>query len=239
MSIGSSDLVFDGGGGRRRTAVVRRNARAKSVRLRVDPRDGRVVLTLPARASERRALRWAEAQRPWVEAQLAGLSESRPIAAGSPLPFRGDEVVVDWSADRPRTPRLDGATLSVGGPEAGLANRVLRWLREEARARLTEETLDCARRAGVSIDRIAIGDARTRWGSCSSSGTIRYNWRLVLAPPRVLSATVAHEVAHRVHFHHGPEFHALVERLFGADPAPERRWLREHGSALYWVGCPS
>ncbi|MGP1282805.1 MAG: YgjP-like metallopeptidase domain-containing protein, partial [Parasphingopyxis sp.] len=68
---------------------------------------------------------------------------------------------------------------------------------------------------------------------------IRYSWRLVMAPPDVLGATAAHEVAHRVHMHHGPEFHALVAEIFGRDPSAERAWLREHGAALYWVGSSS
>ena len=84
--------------------------------------------------------------------------------------------------------------------------------------------------------RIGVGDARSRWGSCSTGGDIRYSWRLILAPPEVRRATVAHEVAHRLHMNHGPDFHAAVAHLFGRDPAPERRWLREHGAALHAIG---
>jgi predicted metal-dependent hydrolase len=60
-----------------------------------------------------------------------------------------------------------------------------------------------------------------------------------MAPPAVLQATVAHEVAHRVHMNHGPDFHALVSSIYGANPDAERQWLRDNGSALYWVGCSS
>lgn len=227
------------GGGRRRALVVRRHRGARGLRLRVDPRDGRVLLTLPARGSLARALRWAEEKRDWVEAELARIPAPRPILPGAAIPFRGEELPLDWRAERPRRVRLAEGRIVAGGPESELANRVLRWLKAQARSRLTEETHAVAARAGVAVSRVGVGDPRSRWGSCSSSGAIRYSWRLVMAPDRVLGATVAHEVAHRIHMHHGPEFHALVAELFGADPAPERRWLRDHGPSLYWIGCSS
>jgi predicted metal-dependent hydrolase len=90
--------------------------------------------------------------------------------------------------------------------------------------------------AGVKASRIGIGDPVSRWGSCSASGAIRYSWRLILAPEAVRRATVAHEVAHLVHLNHGPEFHALVEQLYGADPRPARRWLKREGAALHRIG---
>lgn len=207
--------------------------------LSVDPRDGRVRLTLPPRASLATALDWAEQRRPWVEAELDRLPPCRPIAPGAIMPYRGEELRIAWSPALPRAPRVIGEELRVGGPEDAVATRILSWLRREARRVLEAETRAIAAVAAVSVGRIGIGDPRTRWGSCSASGDIRYSWRLILAPPAVLTATVAHEVAHRVHMNHGAEFHALAARLFGSDPTPERRWLRAHGSGLYSVGLPS
>jgi len=238
VSIASSDPVFEGGGNRR-GLTVKRHPRAKAMRLRVDPRDGRVLLTLPARASLKRAHKWAESQRGWIEIELAKLPAAAPIGPGETIPWRGELLTIDWNEVRPRQPRRDVERLLVGGPAGGVENRVLRWLKSEARLQLGEETQFYAERAGVRVDRIAIGDARSRWGSCSAKGAIRYSWRLILAPPRVLSATAAHEVAHRLHMDHSPAFHAAVARLFGGDPRPERRWLREHGAALHRFGCSS
>ncbi|WP_294296983.1 M48 family metallopeptidase, partial [uncultured Sphingomonas sp.] len=91
-------------------------------------------------------------------------------------------------------------------------------------------------KAGVTVSAVGVGDTRSRWGSCASTGAIRYSWRLILAPPAVRRATVAHEVAHRVHMNHSPAFHALVADLYGRDPTPERRWLKTNGAALHWFG---
>jgi predicted metal-dependent hydrolase len=234
----ASRVVFEGGG-HRRALVVRRHPRARGMKLRVDPRDGAVVLSLPPRANLARAERWAEGQRDWVEAQLSRVAPDRPVVPGAPLPYRGETILIDWEASRPRTPRLEGERLRFGGPEQAIETRVLRWLKAEARRHLSEETAHYAALADVPVAKISIGDPKTRWGSCSSSGAIRYNWRLVMAPPRVLSATAAHEVAHRVHMNHGPRFHALVRQIFGADPSPERKWLKENGAALYRIGRSS
>jgi predicted metal-dependent hydrolase len=209
---------------------------ARTIRLRVDRRTGEVVLTIPRRASRRKALAWADGHRAWIEARLAEMAPAIPLAAGGTLPLYGRPHPIDWSLGRPRTPRLEGGRLTVGGPEEGLEARLLRWLRRHALDVLAAETAEFAAKAGVEVSRIGVGDPLSRWGSCSASGGIRYSWRLILAPDWVRRATVAHEVAHRVHMNHGPDFHRLVEQLLGADPKPARLWLRSHGPSLHRVG---
>jgi len=141
-----------------------------------------------------------------------------------------------WDRAAPRAVRIDGDLLRLGGPEETVAARVLRWLRAEAARVLQEETKAMAAKAGVEVTEVGIGDPKTRWGSCSATGAIRYSWRLILAPPTVREATVAHEVAHRLHMDHSPAFHAAVARLLGRKPDAERAWLRANGASLYWIG---
>lgn len=219
--------------------IVRRMAQARAMRLRVDPRDGAVRLTLPARAAIGPALAWVERQRGWVEAQRAAIPPRIAIGPGAVVPYEDGALIVDWDAAGPRSPRIDADRLRLGGPEDMIAPRVLRWLARTAATVLAAETRDYAARAGVTVGRIGIGDARSRWGSCSSGGDIRYSWRLILAPPAVRRATVAHEVAHRLHMDHSPAFHAAVTRLYGRDPGPEREWLRRNGSRIQGYGRSS
>lgn len=216
--------------------AVRRHPRARRVRLRIDSAARQPVLTLPPGASLGRAAGWAEGHRRWIEDRLAALPPRRRFAPGASFPYRGEELAIAHDPAAPRRPALRGDALVLGGPVAGVPRRIESWLRARARDRLTAETRAIADRAGLAVAGISIGDARTRWGSCAASGRIRYSWRLILAPPRVLTATVAHEVAHIRHMNHAPAFHALVAELFGADPAAERAWLREHGAALHQVG---
>ena len=227
--------VFEAAG-RRRQLIIRSSPQARRMRLAVDPRDGGVYLTLPKRASVRHGLAWAEEKRAWIEAELSRLPMGEPIMAGGTVPLEGTPTLIDWQLDASRTVRRTEDRLIVGGPAELLAGRVMRWLRREALDVLRAETQEYAAKADIAIGTVGVGDPKGRWGSCSGSGDIRYSWRLILAPPEVRRATVAHEVAHRLHMDHSPAFHAAVTRLFGRNPDKEVRWLRDNGSRLHWVG---
>ncbi|MDB5702901.1 MAG: putative metal-dependent hydrolase [Sphingomonas bacterium] len=218
---------------------VVRNARARRAKLSVDPASGRVRLTLPLRAPVKPALLWVEGQQAWIEAQRARLPRPRPFVPGGAIAFGDLVLTIDWREGGPRRIERLGDVLRCGGPRDGLSRRIETWLKREALRILSEETAEFAARAGVGVTKVAVGDPRGRWGSCASSGAIRYSWRLILAPAFVRRSTVAHEVAHRVHMNHGPEFHALVERLDESDPDRSRAWLRANGAALHWVGRES
>jgi predicted metal-dependent hydrolase len=219
--------------------TIRVNPRARRLRLKVDSRARALLLTIPPHFSRRKALAWAAEHRDWAERVLAALPQVCPIAAGATIPLEGVPVRIDWAADRPRRIEVVDGRLLAGGPIEGLRGRVLRWLRARALHRLEADTQEFAARAGVMASRVSIGDPVSRWGSCASSGAIRYSWRLILAPEFVRRATVAHEVAHLVHMHHGPAFHALVAQLLCADPRPARQWLKREGAALHLVGAAS
>lgn len=217
--------------------MVVRHAGARVMRLRVDPRDGAIRLTLPRRASLRHAYAWVEEQRPWVEAQLAARPSGKRLLPGASVEVGGEALllVADPGA---RGIRRDCGRLVVGGAADLFEARVLRWLRGEARRVLEEETRALAAQAGVTVRGVSVGDTRSRWGSCSASGDIRYSWRLILAPSFVRRSTVAHEVAHRVHMNHGPAFKALERQLLGKSPSAARAWLKAHGASLHGYGRP-
>jgi predicted metal-dependent hydrolase len=195
-----------------------------------------VILTVPKRMSQRRALAWAAGHRLWVEQALAAIPEPVPFAPGANVPLYGLPHRLDWDPARPRRIERGESRLVAGGPEAGLDRRLLRWLKAHALDLLDHETREYCVKAGVKASRVGIGDPVSRWGSCSGNGTIRYSWRLILAPAFVRRATVAHEVAHLVHLNHGPDFHALVAKLFEADPKPARAWLKREGATLHRIG---
>lgn len=215
---------------------VVRHPRARRMKLAFDPASGRVRLVLPTRAKLAVGLAWVEEHRGWIAQQQAKLPAGQPFEPGAVIPIGGNDVALFWDEAAPRTPRLAGRRLTIGGPRDGFEGRVLRWLRREALRVLSLETAEYAARAGVTVSAVGVGDTRSRWGSCASSGAIRYSWRLILAPAAVRRATVAHEVAHRVHMNHSPAFHALVAELYGRDPTPERRWLKTNGARLHWYG---
>lgn len=218
---------------------VVRHPRARRMKLSVDNATGQVRLTLPPRAPVGEALRWAEQQQDWIARALARRTAPVPFEPGATILYLGEEVGLGWDSGFPRTPLLDDGQLIAGGPREGYERRIERWLRKTALDMLSAETAEFAARAGVTVARVAIGDPKGRWGSCASSGVIRYSWRLILAPPAVRRATVAHEVAHRVHMNHSAAFHAVVRDIYGKEPARERAWLRANAMRLHSYGRES
>lgn len=218
---------------------VVRNARARRARLSVDSATGRVRLVLPPRAPLKAALAWAEGKAAWIAAQRARLPQAVPFAPGAHIPFGDGFLTILWDESAARRVERDGAVLRCGGTRDGLSRRVLLWLRREALRVLSAETAEFAARAGVSVTQVAIGDPKTRWGSCAANGTIRYSWRLILMPDFVRRSTVAHEVAHRLHMNHSAHFYRVLALLDEREPEDSRRWLRANGAALHWVGRES
>jgi predicted metal-dependent hydrolase len=216
-----------------------RHPRARRARLSIDPASGRAKLVLPKRAALKPALAWAEEKADWLAEQRARLPQARPFLPGTTVAVADEQLTIAWEDGRRRTVLREGDTLSLSGPIETVPRRVEAWIKRIALDLLTQETAEFAAKAGVAVTRVTIGDPTGRWGSCASSGAIRYSWRLILAPGWVRRATVAHEVAHRVHMNHAPVFHALVAELLDADPTPARAWLRTHGAALHWLGRSS
>ncbi len=211
----------------------KRHPRARRVSLRIDPRAGSVVITLPKRGSRRAGMDLLMTHAAWVEDRLAALPEAVAFVDGAWLP-------VD---DRPRPIRhAPGARshiaddeIVIGGETAFLARRVSDLLRAEARRRLVRLSHEKATQAGSAPRRVTVKDTVSRWGSCAPDGALAYSWRLIFAPPSVQDYVAAHEVAHLTHMNHGPRFWALVRTLTPHTEAAVD-WLRREGPRLMRYG---
>lgn len=216
--------------------ILRRLPQARQLTLRLSP-DGREIrVSMPTWARTEDALTFARSRADWLAAQLARHGAGRqPITHGALVPYRGapHRLCHDPALPR-RVHAIDGA-LRIGGPAEGLASRLQRWLQAEARGLFAQDLAFYCARAGVGVPPLALSSAQARWGSCSSRGVVRLNWRLVMAPDAVRRSVVAHEVAHLVHFNHSPAFHALLATLFEGDVEDANRWLRRHGRGLYAI----
>lgn len=209
------------------------HAQSRRYKLIFDGARGELRLTLPRRANAARALKWASEQQDWLNEQVGKSAAPVLVAPGSSLPVFGVDRRVEWTAGAPRAVRLDGEALRLGGPAETVGRRIERWLKAEALALMDRESREVAARAGLCVGRVGVGDPRSRWGSCTHDGDLRYSWRLVMAPGHVRRATVAHEVAHLRHMDHGAAFHALVDELHDGDVDMARAWLRREGRGLH------
>jgi hypothetical protein len=215
---------------------VRAIRNARRFRLRFDEASGTLKLTCPPRASRRKALAWALDQREWIDGQIARAEAAVPFDPDAVIPIEGTETRLVWSESLPRTPVLTGVDLRCGGPVGGYARRVETFLKRHALDVMSQDAADYAAKGGLTLRSVSVGDAGSRWGSCSSQGRIRLNWRLILAPPNVRRYVVAHEVAHLEQLNHGPEFKALEARLFGPGLASAKAELRRLGPRLRRFG---
>ena len=224
------------GGARVRLKV---NPRARRISLRIDHARGEAVAIAPNQRRLGEALSFAKSRADWAVERLAASPERQPLAPGATIPLRGEDVrlVAAGNASAGRL-RFDGPSTEIlaGGEGEAFARRVENFLRREALKDLTARTYAHCEALGLKTPKVGIGDPKSRWGSCTPGrGSIRYSWRLILAPPQVLDYVAAHEVAHLVHADHSPRFWAVVKSLVG--PRLEgRAWLKAHGSTLHAVG---
>lgn len=213
--------------------AIRRHPTARRMVLRLADDGASVHVTLPRWGRTADAIAFAESRRDWLSGQLARRPQAQPPEAGGTLPYRGEILRIAWDRGHPRKPRVEGQQLLLGGPEETLAPRLRRWLQAEARAVLADDLAFYADRAGLPPPPLSLSNARRRWGSCSATGQMRINWRLIMAPDPARRSVAAHETAHRLHFDHSPAFHAALGQLYEGDLKAADRWLKDHGRSLY------
>jgi predicted metal-dependent hydrolase len=210
---------------------VRRSDRARRVRVTVDPARG-VEVVLPRRAAEREAAAAISELRPWIERRVAELERARAavLARGSTLPYLGESLQEVAQPGRTRVSRRGDELLVPGAPEARPA-ALERWYRSAARREITARLDRACALAGTAYAGLTIRGQRTRWASCSPTGMMSFNWRLMLAPAAVLDYVVWHEVCHLEVMDHSPRFWALLSRRW-PDYREHARWLKLHGATL-------
>lgn len=236
--------------------TIRRSARARGIRVTVDPVRGVLVTVPPAgrrgwARPEPEIERFLRERSGWLirhlerhERQRAAIEARGGLADGSLFRYRGTlhRLRVDETARR-RTRRsavrlASGAIVDEIVVEVAPADRrpiavVLEsWLREQAGRQVLESIGSHAPALGVAPAAITIRDPRSRWGSASRRDRLSFSWRLVLAPPDALDTVVVHELAHLRVFGHGPAFWALVASR-RPDHLVWRRWLQDHSLELH------
>ena len=217
------------------TVHWQRSPRARRISLRIDPRRGAVVITLPLRGSVRAGRAMLRDHAGWIGERLDALPAKLLLADGAAIPIGGVPHPVRHLPGARGGAWIEGGEIRVSGDPAFLPRRVGDLLRAEARRRLAPMAQDKAAIIGLRPSRVTCKDTSSRWGSCSSNGVLMFSWRLLMAPDFVQDYVVAHEVAHLRHMNHGAGFWALVRDLTPhVDSGPE--WLRTDGAALLRVG---
>ena len=211
---------------------VKLNSRARRIVLRVNPANGEVIVTAPARGGAGPALAFARRETQWIARQLQRMPEKVALLPGAEVPYLGLNHPIRHSAARGPAPVwTEDGVLMVSGRIEHASRRLIDFFKREARQLLAARAVEYAARLGARPHRISVRDTKSRWGSCSQQGALSFCWRLVFAPDYVRDYVVAHEVAHLKEMNHSPRFWAHVKTL-SPDSARARQWLRDYGRSL-------
>jgi predicted metal-dependent hydrolase len=218
--------------------IVKVSTRAKSYRLSL-PHGGKPLLTVPKFGRWPEAKAFLDKHTEWLGERLEVSVKPVAFVRGAIVPLRGvNHRIVPTGKVRGvvEIGEHEGElALMVPGEVEHRARRLTDWLKSEASRDLEKRSRHHANALGVSFTSISMRDQTTRWGSCSTSGKLNYNWRLILAPPFVLDYVAAHEIAHLIEMNHSQDFWDVVTRTL---PSMERgrEWLRIHGRELMVYG---
>ena len=215
-------------------SVVRSARRRRTISIGVA--DGVVTVRAPMRTPNREIEDLLRRRADWIDDRLArdaARPAPRRFESGERLPYLGGEIVVCRCGDERKRAavELDGNVLHVASPEDRVRDAVVRWYRSRAAEVFEAAVAGWSASSGLVPKAVLVRDQKHRWGSCGPDGTIRLNWRLVLAEQRVIDYVVVHELAHLRHRNHGPAFWVEVAGMMPEHQAWRRR-LRAVGPVL-------
>ena len=222
--------------GRTVSYTLKRSARAKNVWLRIGIGTGLEVVA-PARMPLRELSGAIEKKSAWIQRHLARAGQAegvkRPVLKdGAVVPYMGEErrLRVLISRGMLNTVKMVSGEIIAAVPDvSGLKDTLEAWYKKMARKVIVAGVERLAN--GRKFGRISIKDQKTRWGSCSSKGNLNFNWRLIMAPPRVIDYLIIHELTHLEHQDHSKRFWDKISKRF-PDYEESETWLKEHGRGL-------
>lgn len=215
--------------------IVRRHPRARRLSLRWRADSFEAILTTPMRCLGATILDFVTQSTPWLENQLQKSSPQTDYTPGMILPILGRPYELRHTPSARHSTWWGDDHLLIHAPEDKFQLATIKSIQNIAHQFLSELTHDYAERLGKEVKRVTLRDTRSRWGSCSSSGTISYCWRLAFAPRDVAAYVCAHEASHLLEMNHSPAFWNHVGRLCPEYKA-HRQWLRANGNKLLQYG---
>ena len=208
--------------------AVRVSPRARRLTARVHV-GGRVEIVVPIGVSPKTVREFVQRFTPWIDRKVAAMQCFPEATNAVPLAiefaFTNERFDVQWQAGAKRSVTEAGAHLVVSAPDDGAARALLQgWLKRAAAERLAPRLLELADELNCSVARVTIRCQRTRWGSCSTRGTVSLNCSLVFLRPAVVHYLFVHELAQTRHMNHSascwrlgellePDYRSLVREL--------------------------
>jgi predicted metal-dependent hydrolase len=197
--------------------AVRISPRARRLTARVHV-GGRVEIVVPVGVNAHAVRDFVQRFTPWINRKVAAMRSY--VAPAEPVPrliefaYTREQLAVEWRRGVARRPEQQADRLVLQAPDDASARGLLQaWLKVAAEQRLAPRLLQLADELNYSVARVTIRCQRTRWGSCSTRGTVSLNCSLVFLRPEVVRYLFIHELAHTKHMNHSANFWRLVEKL--------------------------
>ena len=213
-------------------------SRRKTIALVVQP-DGRLVVRAPLRTNRNLIEAFVASKADWIEksrhkqhAKRKTLPQRR-FMEGEHFWYLGQQYQLRMVQKQRSALQFDLAFTLAENALPQARKHFEGWYREQARLYLTERVQYYAQIFNFKYRQVKITSARTRWGSCSSCGTLSFSWRLIMAPPEIIDYVVLHELAHTLQPNHSQQFWVLVQSLL-PDYVDKRRWLKQHSQQFHW-----
>ena len=209
------------------------HSRRKTLVLTIDS-FGRLIVRAPLRCSEQRIFAFIAEKEGWIvrkmsEKKGAGIELPPENLHGYSLLLLGRKCKI-YVTDTPKV-AFDSEQGILCLPAKNPKDRLVKWLKENAKRIFTQVTADTAKRMGVTYQSVGVNSAKSRWGSCSGENTIHFTFRLLYAPKAVIEYVIVHELAHTKHHNHSRAFWLEVEK-FVPDWKDKRVWLKQHSALM-------
>lgn len=216
--------------------IIQTRRGVRNITLRPKTQPAREIhMSRPWMVSNSAALKFLELKRKWVENIYAKCPQKCSLGPGDEIVIFDLRVGLVHDATQRRNSFIQNDngtyTLVVGGGADMFERRVRDFIKSEFLKRIKVIIRTAPREFWPA--RIALRDTTTRWGSCSTTGTMSFSWRLAFAPFDVMRYVVMHELAHVRHMDHSPEFWATVRELYGFGVERAKRWLAKNGGELH------
>ena len=216
--------------------AIRRSSRRRTMELRVT-RDSTIRVLCPASVTDQQIEEWIQSKSSWIDAKLLANSKRQSIVlptlqTGASWLYRGQDLTlrIERSECSGLELKQDVLVVAVVDAERETILKLLRsWYLNQAHERFLQRTVLFADRLSVQPARMQLKAYRSMWGRCNGRGEVAYDWRVIVAPDRVLDYLVIHELCHLKHFDHSRSFWSLVESQ-QPDYRDSRVWLTQHAA---------
>lgn len=218
---------------------IRRSSR-RSIAIVISP-DGDVFVKAPVFSSDSDILRFVRSKQDWINRNVGKISKRKAsqelprikhtFQAGDSFYYLGREFPLIIDPQQKRQLLFQEAFRFSITDKKTIQRKLLNWYKKQAEDIFNVRILVWEQAIGVGHKKIRLSSAKTRWGSCSSTGTISLNWKLMMAPLDIIDYVIVHELVHVIHPNHSKSFWNEVARHC-PDFKAKRKWLKDNGEGL-------